>query len=124
MGPAVGDAFGDINELWSCATVYESSYSRLFGIPVALIGMVGFVVIGVLSFGQGKAYRTVLGVGSALGLLFMLYLMWAEFFVLKAACLYCVVVFLIMATITALSFIDSKNIIFKYTFLFLPFRFG
>jgi uncharacterized membrane protein len=43
---------------------------------------------------------------SALGLLFMLYLMWAEFFMLKAACLYCVVVFGIMAAIFGLSLRD------------------
>src|SRR5258707_12547273 len=47
-----------INERWDCGIVNHSPYAMLFGVPVAVIGIVGYLLLGVLSF--MKAYRGML----------------------------------------------------------------
>jgi uncharacterized membrane protein len=60
----------------------------LFGIPVAVIGMAGYLLLGVLGF--MKAYRLML-VAALGGLGFALYLAHIESVVLGVWCIYCVI---------------------------------
>ncbi len=58
-----------INERWDCGIVNHSPYAMLFGIPVAVIGIAGYLLLGVLAF--MKSYRVMLvaamgGLGFAL----------------------------------------------------------
>ena len=39
----------DINERWDCGIVNHSPYAMIHGIPVAVIGIAGYLVLGVLS---------------------------------------------------------------------------
>ena len=39
-----------INERWDCGIVNHSPYAMLFGIPVAVIGIAGYLLLGVLAF--------------------------------------------------------------------------
>ena len=39
-----------INERWDCGIVNHSPYAVLFGVPVAVIGMVGYSLLGILAF--------------------------------------------------------------------------
>src|SRR5260370_14814258 len=60
-----------INERWDCGIVNHSPYAMLFGVPVAVIGIAGDLLLGVLAF--MKAYRLML-VAALAGLGFALYL--------------------------------------------------
>jgi len=78
----------------NCEKVTTSQYAEVAGIPVAVLGVVYFVVALVLM--SPRAWRSPapwvrlarfgwLGVG----LLMVLYLVWAEFFGVSAICLWC-----------------------------------
>jgi uncharacterized membrane protein len=77
-----------INERWDCGIVNHSPYAMLFGVPVAVIGIAGYLLLGILAF--KKAYRLAL-VASAAGLGFALYLAHIESAVLGVWCIYCVI---------------------------------
>jgi vitamin-K-epoxide reductase (warfarin-sensitive) len=77
-----------INERWDCGIVNHSPYAMLFGIPVAVIGIAGYLLLGVLAF--RKAYRVML-VAALGGLGFALYLAHIESAVLGVWCIYCVI---------------------------------
>jgi len=76
-----------INDVWDCGEVNHSQYASLFGIPVAIIGMAGYVGLGVLALKD--AWRWVLA-AAVVGLAFSLYLAHIEKDVLRAWCIYCV----------------------------------
>lgn len=77
-----------INERWDCGIVNHSPYAVLWGIPVAAIGIAGYLLLGTLAL--KKAYRVMLvPVLAALG--FSLYLSRIEARVLGVWCIYCVI---------------------------------
>ena len=84
-------SFCDLGQTFNCDLVNRSSYSTVFGVPVALIGIVGYLVI--LAFAtvyREKAETPFLLAASALaGLAFALRLAYIEAFVLNAWCLLC-----------------------------------
>ncbi len=77
-----------INERWDCGIVNHSPYAVLGGIPVAIIGIAGYLLLGVLAF--MKAYRLML-VAALGGLGFALYLAHIESAVLGVWCIYCAI---------------------------------
>jgi vitamin-K-epoxide reductase (warfarin-sensitive) len=77
-----------INERWDCGIVNHSPYAMLGGIPVAVIGIAGYLFLGVLAF--RKAYRLML-VAALGGLGFALYLAHIESAILGVWCVYCVI---------------------------------
>jgi vitamin-K-epoxide reductase (warfarin-sensitive) len=83
-----GDAPCDINEHWDCGVVNHSPYAMLAGIPVAVLGMAGYILMAVLAY--LRAYRLLL-VPTFSGLAFSLYLANIEAHVLGVWCIYCVI---------------------------------
>ena len=93
-------SFCDINATVSCTQAYLSQYGSLWGIPVAVLGVVFFALVLMLVGLGGRtgvpgrenipAYVFLL---STVGLGFVLYLAWASFFRLNAVCMLCVVVY-------------------------------
>src|SRR5271154_7311887 len=77
-----------INEKWDCGIVNHSPYAMLYGVPVAVIGIAGYLLLGVLAF--MRSYRVML-VGALGGLAFALYLAHIESVVLGVWCIYCVI---------------------------------
>ena len=77
-----------INDRWDCGIVNHSPYAMLHGIPVAVIGIAGYLLLGVLAF--RKAYRVML-VAALGGFGFALYLAHIESAVLGVWCIYCVI---------------------------------
>ena len=77
-----------INERWDCGIVNHSPYAMLFGIPVAVIGIAGYLLLGVLAF--MRAYRVML-VAAMGGLGFALHLARIESVVLGVWCIYCAI---------------------------------
>lgn len=98
----VGTSPCSINEKWDCGVVNHSSYSLVGGIPVALIGIAGYIGLLWLSLAR---QRFVLLVASLAGLSYSLYLAHIERDILGVWCLYCVISLAIMAVIPLLSFI-------------------
>lgn len=94
-----------------CNLVQSSSYARIAGIPVAVLGVVNYLFIGVLWWGQRTlhgadlrlATATLLAVTVA-GTLFSIYLTLLELFVIEAVCAWCltssVVSTLLMVVVT------------------------
>lgn len=85
-----GDSPCSINERWDCGIVNHSPYAVIngSGIPVALLGMAGYLVMG--AFAWRRAYRWVLAAAAA-GLAYSLYLAHIEKDVLGVWCVYCVI---------------------------------
>ena len=77
-----------INERWDCGIVNHSPYAMLFGIPVAVIGIAGYLLLGGLAF--MRAYRVML-VAAMGGLGFALHLARIESVVLGVWCIYCAI---------------------------------
>jgi vitamin-K-epoxide reductase (warfarin-sensitive) len=77
-----------INEKWDCGIVNHSPYAMLYGIPVAVIGIVGYLLLGVLAF--RRVYRLML-LAALGGLAFALYLAHIESVVLGVWCIYCAI---------------------------------
>lgn len=91
-----------INDQWDCGTVNHSPYAVLGGVPVALIGICGYLLLGGLAF--KKAWK-LLFPAAAIGLAFSLYLTHIEASILQVWCIYCVTSQGIIALIAALSLI-------------------
>jgi vitamin-K-epoxide reductase (warfarin-sensitive) len=83
-----GDSPCSINERWDCGIVNHSPYATLAGIPVAILGIAGYLLMGALAW--RRAYRLLLAAALA-GLAFSLYLARIEAHVLGVWCIYCVI---------------------------------
>jgi uncharacterized membrane protein len=77
-----------INEHWDCGIVNHSSYSVVFGVPVAAVGIGGYLLLGTLALARR---RLLLLFAAIVGLGFALHLSGIERNVLSVWCLYCVV---------------------------------
>jgi uncharacterized membrane protein len=89
-----------INERWDCGIVNHSSFSMIGHVPVAAIGMVGYLVLAGLALVRK---RFLLFLAVLVGLGFALRLTFIEEYVLQVWCLYCVISQTIIALITLLS---------------------
>jgi vitamin-K-epoxide reductase (warfarin-sensitive) len=85
-----------INDKWDCGVVNHSPYAVLYGMPVAAIGIAGYLVIGILGF---MRRRGLLLLCVLAGMAFALYLTHIEASVLEVWCLYCVISQGIMAVL-------------------------
>jgi uncharacterized membrane protein len=91
-----------INDKWDCGVVNHSPYAVMFGVPVAAIGIAGYLLIAVLAWMRQRAVL-LLVVLAALG--FAAYLTHIEAHVLEVYCLYCVISQGIIAIITLLALV-------------------
>lgn len=90
----VSGAFCNLNSSFSCDIVNRGPYSTLFGIPVALIGMIGYAflvaaAVTCLKRPEDLPAKTFLFLTASGGLAFSAYLTGIEAFVLQAWCLLC-----------------------------------
>lgn len=88
-----------------CETVQSSEYADLLGIPVAVLGLIGYLAILATAFSAGETAR-VAGAALALGgLAFSVYLVVVQVFAIEAYCVWClasdVVMLLLAAAATA-----------------------
>jgi len=95
-----GDAPCDINAHWDCGIVNHSPYAMIAGIPVAVLGIAGYILMGTLAF--LRSYRLLL-VPTFAGLSFSLYLANIEAHVLGVWCVYCVISLGIISLMTLLN---------------------
>jgi uncharacterized membrane protein len=73
-----------------CATVQQSEYAQLGGVPVALIGLVGYVAILASLLRDGEAWRTATAFLALGGFGFSAWLTYVEVVRLEAICVWCV----------------------------------
>jgi uncharacterized membrane protein len=84
-------SYCDIGENFNCDIVNRSSYSVVLGVPVALIGIMGYLALLALSTVYRSKAETplLLLISSVAGLGLALYLTYIEGFVLAAWCILC-----------------------------------
>jgi len=94
-----------------CSTVNNSKYAEIYGIPVAVVGMGGYLVILLLllferrvSFLAENGTLVVFGL-ALIGFLFTLYLIYVELALIHALCPFCVTSQVTMTILFILSII-------------------
>src|SRR3989442_14371694 len=89
-----------INERWDCGIVNHSPYAVFFGVPVAVIGIVGYLLLCALAF--KRAYRLML-LAALPGLAFSLYLAHIEKDLLGVWGIYCALSLGVISLLTLLA---------------------
>lgn len=103
-----GDSPCSINERWDCGVVNHSPYAMIAGIPVATLGMAGYILMAALAF--LRSYRLLL-VPTLAGLAFSLYLANIEKNVLGVWCIYCVIS---LGIISLMSFLNLGTVVAQF----------
>jgi vitamin-K-epoxide reductase (warfarin-sensitive) len=93
-----------INDKWDCGIVNHSPYSVIAGVPVAVIGIGGYLLLAVLAL--RKAWWIVL-LCAAFGLAFSMYLTRIEWRVLQVWCIYCVINVFVISLFTLLALLEA-----------------
>ena len=98
-------AYCDIGETFNCDIVNRSEYSTILGIPVALIGMLGYAALAGLAtvYRERRETPALLFGTAAAGLVFALYLTYIEGHVLGVWCILCLSSLALIATTTILA---------------------
>ena len=92
-----------INERWDCGIVNHSPFAAMKGVPVAIIGILGYTLLAALA-GRFPLVTAAAAVG---GLAFSLRLTWIEWKVLETWCIYCVTSQSVIAAITVLAVVAA-----------------
>ena len=88
----------------TCLLVQTSKYSKLAGVPVALMGLIGYVLIlGTLLAPDEERWRFATVALTLGGFGFSMYLTYREVFTLEAICEYCVSSAVLMTILMCLS---------------------
>jgi uncharacterized membrane protein len=86
-----------------CERVQSSSYARLGGIPVALLGLGGYLAIAVALLAPGERARLAAAALAVSGLGFSAYLTYLELFVIDAICQWCVASAVLLAMLSVIT---------------------
>lgn len=99
-------SFCDLSETVNCDIVNRSEYSTLLGVPVAVIGILGYLALLILAtfYRQHSSAPRLLFWGAIAGLGFALYLTYIEGFVLFTWCILCLSSLGTIFVITVLAF--------------------
>jgi uncharacterized membrane protein len=89
-----------INEHWDCGIVNHSRFALLGKVPVAAIGIAGYLLLGGLAFAR---LRFTTMVAALAGFLFAFRLSMIEQYALEVWCLYCAISQAIIAVVLLLS---------------------
>ncbi len=88
-----------------CETVQESDYAEIAGIPVAALGLGAYLLVSALILWDTATARLVAAAIAFVGLLFSVYLLALQLFVIDAVCVWClandVVIAPLLAVLTA-----------------------
>ena len=96
-----------------CDVVNNSVYSQIYGVPVSVIGLAGYLLLLALAFAalwtEGRTQRKILLLSVVLSLVgvgFSAYLTYLEIYVIEALCAWCVasaVIISLLAIVTAVT---------------------
>jgi len=98
-------SFCDLSQSFNCDLVNRSAYSSFLGIPVALIGVIGYLLILALAtlYRQKAETPVMLLSASSGGTAFALYLTYIEGHVIHAWCILCLSSLIVICAITVSS---------------------
>lgn len=86
-----------------CERVQSSEYAALLGVPVAVLGLAGYLgVLGSLAL-PDELGRSLAALLSLTGAAFSLYLTWVELFEIDAICQWCVASAVLMVALAGIS---------------------
>lgn len=101
--------------LGDCATVQNSQWSTLWGIPVALMGVIAYLILIVSYIVESRSHTlqsyanwTIYGI-SFFGFLYSLYLTVLELFVIRASCQWCILSAICMTIIFIVTIVRLSN---------------
>jgi uncharacterized membrane protein len=86
-----------------CEKVQSSSWSKLAGVPVALLGLIGYLGILASLFVRGEAGRMAGALLALAGAGFSAYLTYREVFTIHAICQWCVASAIILAALSVIT---------------------
>jgi uncharacterized membrane protein len=85
-----------------CETVQKSKYAELAGIPVALLGAIGYALILATALIRGVTAALVGAAAALIGVAFSAYLLWAQLGPIDAICQWCLASDAIMLVLAVL----------------------
>ena len=88
-----------------CETVQSSSYAELLGLPVAALGLAGFVVLLAAALARGDWARLVNATVALAAFLFAAYLLAVQLIVIDAICQWCVATDVLTTALAALALV-------------------
>jgi uncharacterized membrane protein len=86
-----------------CERVQSSSYASVGGLPVALLGLAGYVAIAAALVAPGERARVAATALAVTGFGFSAYLTYLELFVIDAICQWCVASAVILTLLTVVT---------------------
>jgi uncharacterized membrane protein len=89
--------------MFNCDLVNRSVYSQFFGVPVALIGLLGYFLLFALTAHDSRFVTVLRLAASTVGLAFALYLAYIETSILAVWCLLCIGSLIMISAITVLT---------------------
>ncbi len=99
-----------------CDVVNNSVYAKIYDLPVAFIGLAGYLVLMGLAMialqAEGAAKRRLLAVGFLLalgGFGFSVYLTYLEIYVIEALCMWCVISAILFTLLTVVGGINLRR---------------
>ena len=95
-----------INDKWDCGIVNHSPYAVLWSVPVAAIGMGGYLLLGLLALKRWYRFLVLLSLAA---LAFSLYLAHIEAHVLGVWCIYCVASLGVISAFSLLALATAVN---------------
>jgi uncharacterized membrane protein len=86
-----------------CERVQSSDYAEFAGIPVALLGLLGYAAVGTASLGRGERSLFAAAVMALSGTGFSIYLTYLELFVIDAICQWCVASLVVISALAGVA---------------------
>ena len=93
-----------------CEKVQSSSYSELAGIPVAVIGLVGYALILGTAFVAGDIGALAAVALTLGGFAFAVYLIYVQLAIIDAICQWCIASDVVMALLLAVSLLRARAV--------------
>ena len=91
-----------------CETVQHSAYSELHGIPVAAIGLAGYVLIAASSRPRTDLARAAGAAAALAGLVFAAYLVYVQVSIIGAVCQWCIASDVVLALLVVATFLRLR----------------
>jgi uncharacterized membrane protein len=91
-----------------CDTVQHSSYAEMVGVPVAALGLAGFLGLLASALAPGEEARLTQATLALAGFCFGVYLLYVQVVVIDAICQWCVATDLLTTAIAALSLLRIR----------------
>jgi uncharacterized membrane protein len=92
-----------------CETVQKSSYAKVAGVPVTLIGLLGYVGLFATAWFRGEVARVVAVAMAMAALAFSAYLLVAQLTLIHAVCVWCLGSDTVVLAIAVLAFADARG---------------